>query len=365
MIIFLNAFEISIVLFLVLFFSFSCDKDSKNPTTPTNQEEPKETEVLTGHFFGISPTYNHYVPEQEYSDYKSMGIRSVRVHYQDNISDTYFDQVVLQYTADSIEVMMLVSYESYPSEAVDDVPPWGGLRLKYTNPMALVDKLADIVPRLSLRGVRAWEIWNEENGSWYIPPEEYGALISTVYEKFKYTDKWDPNAKIIFGGLDASAGPWDASGSNGAAKEYLQKVYASKAVKAFRQQYGHSPFDAMAIHPYNVETKQKFNTNLSDVCYSNMTSYGDDTMPIWITELGDASTDDTQQAERLETYVKAALAHPLVERLHWFKYTYPSGDAHQYYSIVMQNGRHREAFTRYKNLIQQANNGELLYYFPN
>jgi hypothetical protein len=161
--------------------------------------------------------------------------------------------------------------------------------------------------------------------------------------------------------LDASAGPWDASGSNGAAKEYLKNVYAARAVTQFKSKYGCAPFDAIAIHPYNTETKNKFDYNLTDVCITNMIANGDAKMPIWITELGDASVDDKTQADRLEVYVKAALMYPQVARLHWFKYTYPSGDDHQYYSIVMPDGRHREAYVRYSQLIEKANKGELIY----
>ena len=351
-----------LLIFLSILVISACDKDETNPVAPT-ADEPDQS-IRTGHFFGISPTFNHYIPDVEYNDYVDMGIRSLRLHFQNRFGAYYYDNVITQCRADSIEIMMLVSYESYPSESVEDVPPWGGTRLKYTNSLELVNKLAEIVPRYRDLGVHAWEIWNEENGTWYIPPDEFGELMATLYEKFVYTDKWDPSATIILGGLDASAGPWDPSGSNGAAKEYLQKVYASKAVRDFRATYSHSPFDAVAVHPYNTETKTKFDHNLADVCYSNMKANGDDGMPIWITELGDASVNDKQQANRLEIYVKAALAHPLVERLHWFKYTYPSGDAHQYYSIVMADGRYREAFTRYADLIEKANKGELIYYHP-
>jgi hypothetical protein len=342
-----------LILSIIILLSSACKKDSSSPADPVPGEN------LTGHFFGISPTYNHYIPQQEYQDYKKMGIRSLRLHYQDSYGDEYYDEVIKQCVKDSIEIMMLVSYESYPSRAVEEVPPWGGTRLRYTNAMDLIYKLAEIVPRFRDLGVHAWEIWNEENGVWYIPENEFALLMATVYEKFKYTDKWDADATIVFGGLDASAGPWDPSGSNGAAKEYLKNVYAAKVLKDFKSKYGISPFDAIAVHPYNTETKVKFDHNLADVCISNMTANGDAEMPLWITELGDASEDDITQADRLEVYVKAALAHLQVARLHWFKYTYPSSDAHQYYSIVMADGRHREAFMRYSTLIEKANRGEL------
>ena len=346
------------LLFILLLFTSACSKKSNNPdeSVPKNQEE-----YLTGYFFGISPTYNHTIPNQEFQDYIDMGIRSLRVHYQDRFDDTAFETVIKQCVAEDIEVMMLVSYESYPSTSVEEVPPWGGTRYRYTNASHLVDKLYEIVPRFRALGVHAWEIWNEENGLWYIPEAEFALLMASIYEKFKFTEKWDTTATIILGGLDASAGPWDVTGSNDAAKEYLKTVYATQVIRNFKNKYGRSPFDAIAVHPYNTEIKIKFDHNIDDVCLSNMAANGDESMPLWITELGDASTNDKTQADRLEIYVKAALEHPRIARLHWFKYTYPGGDANQYYSIVMADGRHREAFARYAQLIEQANNGELIY----
>lgn len=303
-------------------------------------------------FFGISPTASHAVGEGEWLDYRELGIESVRIHLQQGHDWSAYDAVVDRCMEEGIEVMMLVSYESYASEAVEEPAPWGGTWLRYTDVMELVDTLAAAVPHFRDRGVHAWEIWNEENGTWHVMEPDYAQLLAAVYEKFKYTDRWDPGATVVFGGLDAVA--WfDPLGGNGAARQYLINLYGQAAFTDFMARYGHPPYDAMAIHPYGAETTDKFNYNLSSVCLETMEAHGHGALPIWITELGDANEADAVQADMLEHYVRASFNHPSVQRLHWFKYTYPGSSGHAFYSLVMDDGRHREAYYRYRDLIAE------------
>lgn len=304
-------------------------------------------------FFGLSPSESHSVPEREWRDYRELGVRSLRVHLQAGREPGDYDRVLDRCRAEGIEPVMLASYESYDARSVEETPPWGGTRLRYTNCRDLVPVLERAATRYRDRGVRAWEIWNEPNGTWHIPPAEYADLLCEVCKRFRFgAAPWAPEATIVFGGIDAVAWFHDRGG-NDPARAYVRAVYESPAFRAFRSEHGRAPYDAMAIHPYGTETAGRFRFNLEHVCLQTMREHGDGDLPVWITELGDFNADDAANADRLEHYVRCAHAHPSVARLHWFKYTYPGTDGHALYSLVMEDGRRRAAFGRYRDLIRE------------
>lgn len=300
------------------------------------------------HFFGISPSLSHDIPESEFDDYEYLGVKSVRIHLQRSVfGETYdfstYDEVVSKCVSQDIEVMLLVSYESYDSKGVAGGAPWDPNQqiLYYNDYMDLVDFLDIAVPHFSALGVKSWEIWNEENGAWHINPDEYAELITTIYEKFKYTDKWDESATVVFGGVDTVA--WfDPLGSNGAAREYMQQVVASIAMENFILAYGRLPFDVVGVHPYGADTESKLNHNLQNVVFDTMGCQ----VPIWITEIGDANTDDAINADEIENYISIMRDHNKIERMFLFKYTYQGDSGHSFYSLVFDDGTKRQSFYR-------------------
>lgn len=315
---------------------------------------PMQRRATNDPFFGLSPSASHAVPEREWRDYRELGVRSLRVHLQAAHLWHEYDQVVDRCRAERIEVLMLISYESFDGQSIEETPPWGGVRRRYTNCRDLIPVLERAATRFRDRGVRAWEIWNEPNGMWHVPAEEFGDLLCAVCERFKYGDNpWDPEATIVFGGIDAVAWFHDRGG-NDHARAYVRDVFESSAFREFRSKHGRAPCDAMAIHPYGAERAGTFDYNIEHVCLETMREHGDADLPIWITELGDFNADDAVNADKLEHFVRCAHAHPSVARLHWFKYTYPGTDGHALYSLVMEDGRRRAAFGRYRNLIRLA-----------
>jgi hypothetical protein len=312
--------------------------------------------VKDAHFFGISPSTSHSIPDEEYLDYEFLGMKSIRLHLQySTFGEEYdfsaYDTIINKCIENDIEVMMLVSYESYPSDGIPGGAPWDANQeiLYYDDYLELLDILAIAAPHFSSLGVHNWEIWNEQNGSWHIDPDDYAQLITTVYERFKYTDQWDTEATIVFGGIDSVA--WfDPAGSNGAARQYMQNVHSSQFMADFIQQYGRLPYDAVGLHPYGADTEAKFNHNLDDVVFSVIDAYGGCSTPVWITELGEASVDDSVNADRVENYIELAYQHPRVERLFWFKYTYQGTGPESFYSLVFDNGTKRESFYRINSI---------------
>jgi hypothetical protein len=373
-----------IILIMIVFavgLIFGCGKDQPiseqetNDIDMNNTEESGETEPMTEnntlendvksqktisagdktYFFGISPTDSHKISEKEWEYYKLIGIKSLRIHLQRSNSWSDYEKVLKRAAEEDIEVVMLVSYESYKSKSEDDNLGWGPI-LHFTNPLDLVDVLAEAIPHFKEFGVKAWEIWNEQNGMWNLRPNEYAELITEVYEKCKYTDKWDENAIIVFGGLDA-VNVWFPNGINGGSQEWLTKFYKTEACKAFKEKYNHSPFDVMAIHPYNTidvdgnleVTMNDLKSAITGVVLKTMAKNGDGDMPVWITELGDQNENDEKNAKILELYMKTAYEMPQVTRFHWFKYLYVGSN----YSIVKQGGAPRPSLYAYARVVKE------------
>ena len=292
------------------------------------------------YFFGISPTDSYWISDEEWENYKLIGIKSLRIHLQASHSWEEYDEVLKRAAENDIEVVMLVSYETYASESEADDLGWGPI-MHFTNSLDLVDVLAKAIPYFKDKGVTAWEIWNEENGMWNLRPDEYAQLITQVYERCKYTDKWDENAVIVFGGLDA-VNVGFSKGVNYGSQQWLINFYKTEAYKAFKEKYNRSPFDVMAIHPYNtIDVDGNLEVSMNDlktaiegVVLKTMAKNGDENMPVWITELGDQNGDNEKNAEILKLYMKTAYEIPQVTRFLWFKYFYAGSN----YSIVEQDG---------------------------
>ena len=327
-------------------------EEIKKPESFTNQRSISADDK--SYFFGISPTDSYKISDKEWENYKLIGIKSLRIHLQNGHSWDEYDDILKRAAEEDIEIMMLVSYETYNSEAEDDNLGWGPI-LHFTNPLDLIDVLKDAIPYFKDKGVTAWEIWNEQNGMWNLRPKEYAELITQVYEKCKYTDKWDENAVIVFGGLDA-VNVWFPNGVNGGSAEWLTNFYKTPAYKEFKEKYGHSPFDVMAVHPYNTidvdgnleVTMNDLKSAINGVVLKTMAKNGDEDMPVWITELGDQNGNDEKNAKILELYIKTAYEIPQVTRFHYFKYLYYGSN----YSIVKQNGTPRPSLYAYSQAVK-------------
>ncbi len=129
--------------------------------------------------------------------------------------------------------------------------------------------------------VAAWEIWNEENSAswWNGSAGQYAALLKAAYPAIKSAD---PNATVIVGANDPT---------------FLSELYAAGAKGSF---------DAVAIHtdtacdiasPYTYEynrdtttVNQYFFLGFTGI-HTLMAANGDGSLPIYMTEIGWASTD--------------------------------------------------------------------------
>jgi len=312
-------------------------------------------------FFGITPTDSFEIGSDEWDYYADMGMQSLRIHLQNGQRWEDIAEVIKKANSLDIEVMMLVSYESYASNAEWVDVGWGTiLRYDYNDAKKLIDVMETAVPYFSALGVKSWEIWNEQNGMWNIPVNDYARLLCEIYEKFKYGDNpWDPEATVVFGGLDAVNGPWGVNGVNTGSRDYVRDFYKTAAYKEFKDTYSRSPFDAFGIHPYNTVTADEngvMNYNelesaIRGVALDVLKDNGDGHIPVWITELGSQEPNNIKQAAELRAYIETAYAMPEVGRFHYFKYVYYG----QNWGIVDGNRNPKLSLYEYTDVIKQYN----------
>ena len=312
-------------------------------------------------FVGISPSNNVGIPESEWLAYRELGIKSLRIHLQyknigssvTNPNFSKYDIVVNRAKKEGIDVTMLLSYESYPSVSEPLNLGWGEI-MKFTNSIELIPIAKLAITHFKTLGVKKWEIWNEQNGTWNVDYNSYAELLTQLYEKCKYTEKWDTTATIAFGGLDAVDVNF-TDGVNGAAQNYVKQFYMSNAYANFKAKYKRSPFDAFCIHPYNTIdvsatagiTKNVMAVALQKTIINVMDNNGDKGMPIWITEYGNQDSNEDKNARAVYESILAIYAIPQVEILHWFKYCYVGSN----YSIVFGDGTKRKSYYSFRDAV--------------
>jgi hypothetical protein len=117
-------------------------------------------------------------------------------------------------------------------------------------------------PDVQRHAIRAWQIWNEPDLSFYWRQpfgHTYAALLRTSHDAVKAVD---PNARIVLGGLTNTA--WDD----------LRDLYAAGAGDAF---------DEVALHPYTRQVSDV--VRFVRLSRQVMNSNGDARKPIRLTEL--------------------------------------------------------------------------------
>jgi hypothetical protein len=173
---------------------------------------------------------------------------------------------------------------------IDDCPQWAALAGTsgdaFPQPASAAlyaTWAAEVAARYAPQGVGMFEIWNEPNNAAFWGPKPnpaaYTADLVAAYAAIK---KVDPSAFIISGGLAPEA----SDGTNISPIDFVKAMYANGAKGSF---------DALGYHPYSFPAlpntyepwsawSQMAQTNPS--IRSVMTSNGDSSKSIWITEFG-------------------------------------------------------------------------------
>lgn len=168
--------------------------------------------------------------------------------------------------------------------------------------------------------VAAWEVWNEPNDSGFLQdasPAVYAGLLQSAYRGFK---AGAPETPVVFGGTSYVDTDW------------ISSVFAAGASQSF---------DVMAVHPYlgradappetpDDGTRETL-THLDEL-HTLMMRAGNGDKPVWLTEFGWSSHDNTDiehawergvsetvQAEYLRSSLQLlATRYPWVTRAYWY-----------------------------------------------
>ncbi len=276
------------------------------------------------------------------------------------------DRIVNAANERGIHVLGILSYT--PKWARDDGCP------EINCPPADQDQFAEFsaaaVRRYAPKGVHAWEIWNEPNlnlNYWGGNATRYSNLLKVTYQAIHEVD---PNATVISGGLSPAA-TRDGSMSP---VDFLTALYSSGA--------GHS-FDAVGMHPYSFPATpnytQKWNAwsqmNDTGLTLRNvMTSNGDSSKKIWMTEFGaptggpenlatmsnyrsitnsDHVTEELQ-AEMLRQAFSLAQTYLWAGPLFWYSYKdlgEDEGDNENFFGIIRYDGSHKPAYDALRSML--------------
>jgi polysaccharide biosynthesis protein PslG len=166
--------------------------------------------------------------------------------------------------------------------------------------------------------IRSWQIWNEPNLEKYFAPkpssEQYAHLLQISHDAIK---SQDPKAEIVLAGMPGFGKPkaWD----------FLDSLYG---VPGFKDN-----FDVAALHPY-APTLMELSSEVRKF-RAAMTSNGDASKPLWLTELawGSAAPDRFNlnkgipgQAQLLENSFKLIELNRRnwnLQRVFWFDWRDP------------------------------------------
>lgn len=130
-------------------------------------------------------------------------------------------------------------------------------------------------PELPARPIRDWQVWNEQNSPPFYRPrpsvEGYADLLMVAGGVIRV---YDPGARVVLGGMYASPNRGRPPAFD--AFEFLRSLYRIDGVK--------DSFDVVAAHPYSP----KVSGVLAQAREFRRTvrAAGDDTTPLWITEIG-------------------------------------------------------------------------------
>ncbi|BCY15467.1 cellulase family glycosylhydrolase [Actinoplanes sp. L3-i22] len=181
--------------------------------------------------------------------------------------------------------------------------------------------------RYAPRGVRVWEIWNEENLGFWKPepdPDAYAALLQATSRAIRAVD---PATTLVMGGLAATG-----TGTGKISPEDFARAVLRVAPDAV---------DAVAYHPYTYPhlagEHTLFGTSWDRIAglRAVLTSAGHPRMPIWLTETGaptggpGSASDgaggldvthvtEARQATIARDLVTTAATTPLVDALFWY-----------------------------------------------
>lgn len=267
-----------------------------------------------------------------------------------------YDQVVQNALDDKLQVLGLLSNESWPGTQAD----WtshNAENAQGNGDNGYVDRFAvkaggELAAHYKGQ-ISRWEVWNEPNagtsspvpgvysGGSFIYPSNFAWLLTLTYRAIKTAN---PVATVISGGVLSQDGD---SGS-----DYLSRTY-EMGIRNAAWTRGAYPFDAVGQHLYIDQSRavsaDKLSSSLQDVRDTYRTYEGSATSKAtYITEVG-WSTDSVSaavQARNLQTVYTTTLNTGYVAQTYWFN-VQDIPEAGLSFGLVDGNGVRKPAFSAY------------------
>ncbi len=224
------------------------------------------------------------------------------------------DRIVDQARACGLDVIGLLAYTPAWARApgtTEHSPP--------TDPSNFAAFARAAVERYAPRGVKAWEVWNEPNLTFFWEPAPdpaaYAALLAPTYDAIKAVD---PSSTVITGGLVPAEHLSRQEGMK--PLPFLERVYAAG---------GAGKFDAVGYHPYTYPALPTDDpgdgpfVSVTPKLHDLMAKHGDRNKQIWGTEMGATTIPGTPPEFLAESITRAyrqwdrwSFTGPLI----WFSY---------------------------------------------
>jgi hypothetical protein len=305
--------------------------------------------------YGWTGGANFAEQDQEVANLKEAGVQWVRINVvwyavepaQKGSYDlgllSLYDHLMQKLGEAGIKVIFVTAQSPYWASA--DPAKSGGVwnaNYKPTNNSDLADYFVFLLNRYRSTGPHAYEIWNEQNATFFWPSgvnaADYFSMLQTCYTNIKAAD---PQAIVLNGGL--------TDGSN--TTNFMASLYAAGAKNYF---------DAWSQHTY-TKTPQ-YETIVSKV-RDIMVVNNDSGKKIWMTECGwltatngeSGAVSWNRQAHYLTNFFTRLATYPDVEVVCW--YTSRSYDENTHegsFGLVLPDFTRKPSFYAYKNWVAAA-----------
>lgn len=275
-------------------------------------------------------------------DFVALGVGWVRLdldwnNIQPRSADTYnwgdFDRVTAALKAHNLTPLVIVTY----------TPPWARrsdcaqiFSCRPADPNQFANFAGAAAARYAPRGIKHWEIWNEENAGFYKPAPDVSGYVSLLAPTYRAIKAVDSTSTVLLGGLAST----DYSEGGIPQLDFLNQVYAAG---------GKAYFDGVAYHPYSFPVPTSYNISWSawtkmagtaTSIRSIMAANGDSGKGVWVTEYGAPSNgpgvgatagnyhlddapdhvDEALQAIMAKSFVTSLSAMPWIPVGFWYSY---------------------------------------------
>ncbi len=253
-----------------------------------HHKQQNQRDRLPANFFGISPNEGLPTPA-EFARMRRGGIRTYRTPLgwsaawptQGTMNWATFDAQMASAAAAGLSVLPIVystprwlgvSPLTLPVGSELERAVWQTFLTRAVKRYGPGGHFWSAHPNLPYKPIRAWQIWNEENATFYTEPvsvPKYARLLKLSSRALKAAD---PSATVVTGGLYGHP-RYDGAIS---ASRFLKDLYQVKGIK--------SAFDVVGLHPYasDVEDMRSQIVGIRSI----MKWEWDGGTPVWVDEFG-------------------------------------------------------------------------------